>query len=387
MNSRTILGSLAVIAGTIFLICNATILYRGAQRFGHDAVDQLVFGCAAAVVPFAIAIMPELIGETHKRSFFNIVRPTIGTVALIVVWVVFVAYNLANGSGVIGLAREEQVASRSKETSDMEDMRNRRKRLIEQRDALPKHRPADTTAKLIDAEKFKRQYIDSGACADARNKAQRETCKAIELLESEKATGDAAKQLDTEIAVLDGKIASHGPSLASADPQTDLISDATGWGKERIKLWLPASTPIVLELGGAFFWHLGFSTLGWRVRRRADENGPATPQEAPPAPFNPAPLISPEVARRPQAASVESLTGRRKLAEWFFTNCTRPVSAGSMKEAEWYQSYCEICERSGDQPLPVESFRRIASRYVPRIQQIEGETFYQEVLPLIPANA
>ena len=61
--------------------------------------------------------------------------------------------------------------------------------------------------------------------------------------------------------------------------------------------------------------------------------------------------------------------------------------SGSLPEQQWYSHYERVCARSGDKPLPLESFRRIAARHVPRIQSIDGITIYCEVLPNIPADA
>lgn len=326
--------------------------------------------------------MPELIGETTKKTFLGIRRPTAGTAALAFVWGLFIAYNLTNGAGVIGLAREEIVAERTKDADDVKDYKAARDRKLKQREGMTTNRPAATLAQLIEAEKFKRGYIDSGACQNPRTKAQRDTCRNIEVMEAERQTALAAEKLDAEIADLDTKISAHRPTLATADPQSDLIHDATGMSKERIRLWLPASTPIILEAGGAFFWHLAFATLGWRIRGREE-----APKKEPEPVFNTAPLISPERARSAPVISLEGITAQRRLAEWFFANCARPVAEGSMSEADWYEQYAAICKRSGDVPMAIESFRRVASRYVPEIGEVDGQLFYKGWLPLVPQEA
>jgi len=75
---------------------------------------------------------------------------------------------------------------------------------------------------------------------------------------------------------------------------------------------------------------------------------------------------------------------QRELAEDFFRRCTRPAPDGQLTEADWYRHYTQVCERSRDKPLPVESFRWVARRYVPAIKDVGGTTYYLHVLPLLP---
>jgi hypothetical protein len=90
-----------------------------------------------------------------------------------------------------------------------------------------------------------------------------------------------------------------------------------------------------------------------------------------------------EAMDRQPAASQEALTARRQLCEWFFRENTRQVSSGSMPEIDWYDHYRAVCKRSKDEPLPLETFRRIAGSFVPTIQDIDEKKFYMGLLPLM----
>lgn len=388
MRIRSALGAGFILGGSIFLVVNSVILYRGAARFGHDEIDRLAFGIAAAVVPWVIAGISLAVGMTWRKVDLGLIsfhRPTATTISVVAMWGLFVAYNIGNGLGVIGSAREEVVAEISKSSDDLKDARGRRSRLIEQRDSIPDHRPATAVEILIAGEQLKRQWASSKNCTDPKGTSQRNYCLALSGLEAELANAKRAESLDAEIAELDRDIKIHKPAVSVADPQVMAISDLTGFSSERVRMYLPAATPVILEVGGALCWHIGFSILGLSLLPRRNEQ-PGT-AEAPEPVFNAAPLMSPEKANSQSSTSLEALTAQRRLCEWFFRECSRPVTAGSMSEDEWFEHYQAICKRSGDKPLALESFRRIASRYVPRIQQIDGKTYYSEVLPLIPESA
>jgi hypothetical protein len=77
-------------------------------------------------------------------------------------------------------------------------------------------------------------------------------------------------------------------------------------------------------------------------------------------------------------------TAQRELAESFFKSHTRPAPDGQLTEADWYGHYCKVCARSNDKPLPVESFRWLARKFVPAVKEVGGVTYYLHVLPLVP---
>jgi hypothetical protein len=87
----------------------------------------------------------------------------------------------------------------------------------------------------------------------------------------------------------------------------------------------------------------------------------------------------------PQGASQDALRSRQQqLARWFFAECARPVSSGGLPEEQWYALYSEVCARSRDVPLPVEEFRAIARKRGAVVTVVDGRTFYERILPLMP---
>lgn len=384
MYFRYAIGIFCLAAGAVFLTINSIILYRGAYKFGHDEIDKIAFGVAASVVPWVIAVMPAAVGDTWRKTFFGLLRPSASTLAMIFAWIAFIAYNLTNGTGVIASSRLETVADREHASDTVAAMKDLRDRLKGQLAGIPQHRPADTVSREIDAAKLVKAYENSKQCADPSSRDQRATCQTISRLEGELAAARSSAKLQVEIAQVDGDLRQHKPVVASADPQTDMLHDVTSIPKDKLRIWLAASTPIILEVGAGLMWHFGFSVLGISLRGQQTIAAPEKAKEADPAPPI---LMSPERINAAPVASLEALTAQRKLCEWFFRECSRPVSAGAMTEEEWYEHYTAICRRSNDTPLPIESFRRVAMRFVPRMHPVEGQWQYFERLPLIPDNA
>lgn len=387
MAFRWIIGGFCLISGAIFLGINSLLLFRGAYRFGHDEIDRVALGIAAAVVPWVIAVLPALVTETWKRTILGLRRPSATTLGVIVVWGCFIAYNLTGGAGVIALSRLETVADREKSADTSRALKDQRDALRKQLEGVPTHRPAATVRQLLVAEKQNRQWQRTDECKDATSKDGRAFCGALARLDGELKAAEAAEKLRQEIASLDGRMAEAKPVIASADPQADLIHDATGIAKSKIQLWIPAATPIVLEIGAGLMWHFGFSVLGIRLRERAPSPSPRAPAGGH---LSVAALMSPErsdLLPLASQGSLEALTARRQLAEWFWRECSRRVPSGCMTEAQWYEHYCAVCSRSSDTPLPIETFRRMAERHVPRTGEVDGETYYYEILPVIPEGA
>jgi len=380
---RHLIGWALVLAGCAFLAINSLILYRGAYKFGHDEVEKVALGIAASIVPWIIAALPLVITETWKPLFGRFRRPSLSTGFVAFVWVVFVFYNLAGGAGVIATSRLETVADRDKVTENTIAIRQERDNKANQLAGIPKHRPAAAVERLVAAEKQNRRWDGSGQCKDATAKASREFCDQVQRLEGELENARAADRYTAEIAALNARLAIAAPTIASSDPQAEIIHDVTGFSKAKIQVWLPAMTPIVLEIGAALTWHFGFLVLGIGLRKAPPRAAEPPPE---PAPVIRARLMSPERAKA-ASASIGALTHQRKLCEWFWSNCSRPVASGALPEDDWYRHYVAICERSSDAPLLLESFRRIAARYVSQIQNLEGIVYYHGLLPLVPEDA
>lgn len=387
MTFRVTVGTFCLIAGAIFLAINSTILYLGAGKWASTEHEKMLFGVAAATVPWVIAVLPALLTDSWKRVriwFFSIVLPTSGTLKVSLVWVAFIAYNIIGGSGSIGLNRQALMAQREHSGDVLKGIKGQLASKKRELEGVPQHRPAETIERETDALQTAKIYKLSGECDKPRNERERTHCQTILRLEGELGAARKGEKLQAEIAALEERLASFDPTASAnaSDPQAELIHDATGIDRERVQTWLPAATPIILEVGAATMWGFAFSILGWGLGSAARSRQQAEEAIAPVA------LIpSPQKLKTAPVTSLAALTAQRKLCDWFFSNCARPVASGAMTEAEWFEHYSTVCRRSSDVPLPLEAFRRIASNYLPRIESIDGVTYYFEALPVIPENA
>lgn len=384
---RTLIGWFCLLAGAVFLTVNSVILWRGAAKWAHDDVEWYAWGIVAALVPWAIAIMPALITETWRRVWV-LKLPSAATMTVLAVWVVFIAYNIVNGAGAIGTQRAEKLADKAHAAETLDATRQRRAQLLKELSFIPEHRPREAVERLIAAEKANRRWQSTAECSqDATTaKASREFCDGFRRLEAELASAKAAEKLTASLAEIDVRIASSSPvTTGGIDPQTEIIADVTSMDQAKIRRWLPAATPIVLEIGAATMWHFGFTIMGIGLGKRKDV--PVAVLEPEPE-HNPAPLMSPEAIRRPtqQIAPLSKLTAQRLLCEAFFKTCTRHAPGAGELEAKWFGLYAEVCMRSNDVPLPIESFRRIAANFIPTISDLDGSVYYRDVLPVIPSD-
>lgn len=364
----------------VFLAINSGILARGAAKWGFDEWEKLSYGVVAATVPWVIAIMPFLIvysWRPGKRTG----RPSIATLVGCCIWLSFVAYNLVGAAGSVAAVRDEVLSYREHQAGNQKADRGTRKRLTEELDGIPKHRPAGSLAPLLAAEKAKPNWEWTQKCTDIRKGRDSRYCAQITALESEVASGKRAEELSKQLALLEARLSAATPASQKVDPQARIIASLSGWDEEWISERLPIATPIILELGSMTLLYFSFVLLGFSHHRALETQlTRRVRQDVAPSGL---PLLTSLAAPK----RVATLTRQRELCDWFFRECARPASDGDMAEAAWYKHYQDVCKESSDTPLPLVSFRRLAERYIPEIKEIDGTHYYRGVLPYIPRRA
>lgn len=387
---RTGMGAFFALVGFVFLVISSVILARGAARWALSPWDKLAYGTVAASVPWVIALMPFLVAATWRRGRWT-GRPTLWTLAGCAIWLCFVGYNLLGAGGAVSFTRADAMAGREHDASTVKNLKDSRQRYTTLLDAIPAAtRPTESVEPLIAAQKISPWWGYTEGCRTQSNAKERRFCTDYQKLEAELGAAKEQARLTGLIAEIDGKLLAEGAVADVIDPQAKFIAHVMGWSEERVQEWLPLATPAILELGSITLF--GFAILLLDLSHSSIFFGERAPPTQAPAPAvavaagaaAPLPVVQASPAAPvPNAA----LTRQVELARWFFANCVRHVASGSMPEQQWYAHYVEICARSNDVPLPVESFRRIAAPYIPSIVQIEGQVYYQRVLPLLPANA
>ncbi len=376
------IGGFCALAGVLFLTINAIILARGASKWGYDATERIAYGAVAATVPWVIASMPFLIHASWKPGK-RTGRPSVLSLIGCGIWLVFVAYNLMGAAGSVALVREDVVSVRKHAASSLQADEEMRSRLTKEINAVSGYRPAGTVAPLLAAKKNSPDWDRTERCTDIRRPRDKQFCESVTALESELASAKRGEAINAQLAKLNEKLETKEAVSSNVDPQAAIISAFTGWDQGWIAQRMPLATPIVLELGSMTLIYFAFVLFGLShksvIHAPARVTNPVAKIAQPIAP----PVALPAPAPAPAQAS--TLTRQRELAEWFFRECVRPASTGSMQEVSWFAHYQDVCKQHNDQPLPLASFRRFAERCeCLTIQQIDGATYYIGALPYVP---
>lgn len=387
MTIRYIFGLFWLLAAFIFLCGNSTMMFEGAMAFASTFKLQLVLGSVAIATPWVLAALPFQVGLTFKKTwFFGVKRPTFGTLVVFAAYGIFIAYNILNGSNALTTSRVTVVAEKQSAFDDKKRDEEKRDSLKAEQKALGLYRPEATVAALIAAEKQSRRWTTSQQCTDATSKASREFCAALSILEAELATSRRAADLQTKIDAVDAKLSASKSASKEVDVQAAALARWTGRSQEDIWAGIGAFGPLCLEFGALTFLVFAGWCFGWdhSLIRQIDAKGVNLTVQ----PDSPPKLLQDReaMARAPAtitALSTEAISRRAEICEWFFKNKARPVAGGSLPEEQWFSYYTDVCKASKDTPLPLETFRRMALRFVPQMTTIEDKFYYNGIMPLV----
>lgn len=391
MGLRYFAGAVLALAGSVVLLANSFLLGSGAVRWAaeSDIYQMMALAAGGATIPWLLAVFPmvlkPLLAEARFVGRLGLRSLWIGT------WVLFFTYNFVMGSSNIAKLREDKVAEHNHEATTNGNKSKRREELQKKLDGIAQHRPATAVNKLLEASRTQKRWETTTACTDISAKASRDFCDEYRKLESEHESALEADRVETEIAALDVQLeASTVTTADNADPWVDTASTYTGFTPRTIRVLLSMATPVALEVAGAICFHFAAIMFGlstsWKRKPEEDEERSESPAGGQRRPYA---IPSPEGIRSAQALTLDGLTRARQFCEYFFREFAKPVPIGSMPETEWYDLYSEWVKRHHrDVPVPIENFRRLASRLTGiRIQDLGEGTHYQGYLPVIQTNA
>lgn len=363
--------AICAVAGVIFILMDSNILARSATRWALSEWDKGSYAIIAFSIPWLIAILPFFIYLAWKTGH------RLWAVAGSLLYLVFLAYNLVGAGGAIAMIRSDTVSARKFDVSRDKDRAGDRKNLEKQRAAIPEDtRPPAQVEGLIAAEKAKPLWKHSDGCKTPSNGRERRYCEGYARLTAELGAGQALERISGKIEALDSKTEVAGWVAQIVDPQAETIAFYTGMSEHDVQRMLPLANPIALQLGSMIL--LGLALIFSGLNHKAIAFGQRTP----------APALAEAAGERHPASTPAAISSRQaELAEWFFAECARPVSRGGIEEKKWYAHYCEVCARSKDIPLPIEAFRSIAKKKGAIPTVIDGEFFYERILPHLPASA
>lgn len=383
---RHVAGTGCLLAALLFLSIDSNILARGAARYAVSDWDKASYAAVAATVPWIIGIMPFLLAITWKPTdwrWWKLGRPSVWTVAIATVWVVFVGYNIFGAGGSISFTRSDVLSARKFEATRDRDTGKRREVLQSQLEQIPAatRAPAAVEGSLA-AERAKVAWKYSEQCRQPSTGSQRRFCASYANFTSELGQARMREQLNAELIRIDDSRAVAGWVAEVVDPTARFWSRLTGWSELDVQDWAPLATPIVLQLGSWIFLSFSLILFGFTGHKdalfghrpaaqaaMAESGGGSSEHSVSTAP----------VLHRPPTAAIQF------VAEWFAEHA-RPAQ-GSISEDQWYAYYSRECALSGIVPVPIEAFREIAKQHGAVATFIDSKWFYSRVLPLVRGAA
>jgi hypothetical protein len=400
MTFRHVVGWMYALIAIIFLSVNSYVLGSFGYKFAHDQIAKYGFALVAGSVPWAMAphlhvmaaktrMLRMMTGKpTIWRRVTTLWRSFIGMIPFIIIYVLFVGYNVLGGTGATAFQRQELNDERKHAADDNTRTEQRRKALQDQLNGIPKHRPKDAIQPLLEATKLHRFWIRTNECTDVTAKQSRDFCAEVLGLRAEMANADKADKLLTELKGLDDKLSDSKAPTTAEDPQIAFLADFTGAKPRDVFFVLLLSTPLILEVGALLFGKQALELLNVHlVMEPAETVIPPTHHLPPPRSPRPTRLqatsiITPSPDGAPPAAIHGSLAGEDHelqvaVYERFWADCTRRMPGGKEPVTAVYAAYRGYCAapQNGVMPLPFADFARRAGDHVERTSTIGTTTW------------
>jgi len=370
MFSRLI-GWLYAIIAIIFLTANSVILGMFGHKYGHGDMGKWLFAIVAGSVPWALA--PHLHVMKAKQRMFGKKRRFAGIMAMvpfIAVYGVFVLYNVIGGTGATANARTEQADERKHVISDTARLEDQRKVVKASLDAVPKHRPKETLAPIIESTKRHRFWAATNECAadGVRSKPHRDYCAEYLRLQAEMASAVRGDKLLAEMTAIDVKLGSTTRMVSQADPQVAFLASATGWTEQQVMMLLLLATPLVLEIGALYWGRQALELLNVHIHMEE----PEVLQPARRA--LPAHSVARMMAASDAAEAVQTIpmisSGtlatsdpglQRAIYDRFWTEAVRPLPGGKETLLNVYSAYRAYCSKphNRSEPYPFDIFGQL----------------------------
>lgn len=373
-------GWLYAIIAVIFLVANSVILGMFGYKFGHGEWGKLLFAVVAGSVPWALAphlhVMAAKRRNYGKRQWF---RSALGTIPFIVIYVLFVAYNVLGGTGATAFARTEAADERHHLIGETKRLEDQRTALKGQLDSISKHRPKDAVEAFLNKTKLHPFWRATDECrAEITNKSRRNYCAEIDTLIAEKASATKAETLLDQIAGIDAKLGDTKRSVSQSDPQVEFLRAMTGLTDAQIMMILLLATPLILEAGALYWGKQALELLGIHIHIESPEPVvPVSRRLAPPdkmrsamaaAGVEPIQLLPDE--QRGALPTVD-VALQRAILERFWAEMTRPLANGRESAVAVYAAYRAFCGHPSNRcaPLDFDSFARASGeRGIPTIE-------------------
>lgn len=230
-------------------ILSAAWAARYGVKLSEEWVDVLIRGGGLAAI--AIVAVHGLAWATRAwdsgSKFVACFTAGTGIVCFLVA--------IAGGVGNLAMTEDAKIGARNERIAGAADDAADRQRLLAERAALPRHRPADAVAPLLETAKAHQRYVTSRSCDPAFITLQetREHCALFREIEAELATARRAAAIDAALAKLRRGSATVSTNAGKdANPHGAWLSRIVwGWvDAQTASAWFAMGVSIALELAG-----------------------------------------------------------------------------------------------------------------------------------------
>lgn len=352
---RHAFGVLGVLAASVLLLVSGAMNWRFGYSLGHSELDSQLLGLASAAADGLKALIPFFLFAALRNKQWS------QALAAGLLWVICITYSFTSALGFSALNRADTAGSRIVQASTYQDVRSELDKTRERLGWVPQHRPALTVSSEMDEVRQDRRWKATESCTNATKGTSISFCKNFHQLGAELAAANEAEKLQVRIDELRGQLqnASTAVAVASADPQSEVISHLSGQDQEMVKTALTVLVAILVELGSSLGYFVVFST--WKtVETRSTQANPVVTGTvvarsrvaAAPAAVPAAAVTANDNRQAPKLVAPESDVER------FYKERITTSEGSSLTATTLYEDYSDWCDEHGKEPMALPTFGR-----------------------------
>lgn len=376
---RYLIGGLYALIAVIFLCVNSYVLGSFGHKWSHDPMTQWGFALIGGAIPWGLAPILH-VAAAKRRAFgysglYAMFRGTMSMIPFLIIYVLFVGYNVLGGTGATAFSRSQIQDEREHVIDETARLKKRREAKQTELDDIPAHRPADTVASLMQAHRKHKFWSTTNECGDneIRSKAQRDYCAEYFKLDAERLASTRAAVLQKELDAVDADLNKPQRAVSKTDPQIQFLADLTGADKKHILFVLLLATPLVLEAGALYWGGLALELLGIRLSIGMEDVLP---------PVRAARLTADrEVVDVGQPIALGALSGEDRAMQMavldsFLSDCLRHAAGAQEAEHKLLSAYTSYAAGRNVLPVDKSTFRKVTAQRVRFITTVGETTFY-----------
>lgn len=402
---RVVCAVACAFVAIVFLAINSMMLYRFGYRMGNDEEERIAYALIAAVVPWALALLPFVLMSTwvpartvlakgrmkRKRG-----RPSIAFFAALALYAMFFAANFVGGVGVMATARQKVAGAADDARSEKSRLDDTRKRITADLSAIAAYRPVDEVTALISRQEQHRFWRDTDQCSKREGaitgKAQTKYCADHDMLVAELGRGRKGDELKGKLAAVDLSLSNPIRStLVAEDAQIPTLARNFRVSEESVRMALPLMWPTLLELGSLMMTY--FALKLFRIGHESLVDIPhdavivpaARQLTAEPTPMKRVlqaiDIEEPPPTAKPGTLQAEDPVHQREAFDYFWAHRMRRLESAQTPEATIYSHYQALCAQRGVTAFNLATFRRLSAQHVRATVEMNGLQLYCHVLP------